>query len=163
MSHSMQPRFETLAEKKLVGRRIRMSLANNKGSQLWGSFMPARKEIRNTIGSEIYALEVYDAGYFDSFNPAAEFDKWAAVAVGDFGDVPASMETITAAGLYAVFLHKGSASSGVKTYEYIFMNWLPNSDFLVDLRPHFAVMGEKYKGEDSASEEELWVPIKPRG
>jgi AraC family transcriptional regulator len=65
-------------------------------------------------------------------------------------------------GLYAVFVHKGAASEGPKTYQYILGAWLPNSDFKLDNRPHFAIRGEKYKSEDPDSEEELWIPIKAK-
>ena len=65
-------------------------------------------------------------------------------------------------GLYAVFLYKGKASEAPKTYQYIFGNWIPNSDHTLDDRPHFALMGKKYKNEDPNSEEELWIPIKKK-
>jgi AraC family transcriptional regulator len=67
---------------------------------------------------------------------------------------------ILSEGLYAVFIHKGPASQGEKTFRYIFNTWLPASDYLLDNRPHFEIMGEKYKNEDSLSEEEVWIPIK---
>jgi AraC family transcriptional regulator len=41
------------------------------------------------------------------------------------------------------------------------MDWLPDSGFELDNRPHFAVMGEKYKRDDDASEEEIWIPVRP--
>jgi len=123
--------------------------------------MPRRREIKNTVGLELYSIEVYKPFYFDNFNPAAEFDKWAAVEVTDFNSIPEEMETLTMPiGLYAVFIHKGPASAGPETYRYILGTWLPNSDFILDTRPHFAVMGEKYKNEDPDSEEEFWIPIK---
>ena len=65
-------------------------------------------------------------------------------------------------GLYAVFVHKGPASEGLRTYEYIFGKWLPASDFLLDDRPHFALIGKRYKHKDPNSEEEIWIPIKKR-
>jgi len=55
-----------------------------------------------------------------------------------------------------------SISEGPKTYNYIFQEWLPNSDFKLNHRPHFAVMGEKYKRNNPDSKEELWLPIKPK-
>lgn len=125
--------------------------------------MPRRKEIQNSIGAELYSIEVYPPLFYDNFNPDAEFEKWAAVEVNDFQSVPNEMERIVSPeGLYAVFIHQGAASEGPKTYQYIFAKWLPNSEFLFDNRPHFAVMGEKYKSEDPDSEEELWIPIKPK-
>jgi AraC family transcriptional regulator len=159
----MVPRIEILAEKKLVGKHIKMSFSNNKTGDLWRSFMPRRKEISNTVGSELYSVEVYDPLFFNKFKPETEFDKWAAIEVKDYDTVPEEMETITLPrGLYAVFIHKGPASTGPNTYQYIFGTWLPGSDFLLDSRPHFAIMGEKYKKEDPDSEEEVWIPIRPK-
>ena len=43
----MTPRIETIDEKKLVGKKLIMSYANYTIGQLWGSFMPRRKEITN--------------------------------------------------------------------------------------------------------------------
>ena len=106
--------------------------------------MPRRKEIQNNLGTELYSIEVYAPFYFNNFNPDAEFEKWAATEVTDFQTIPIEMETITLPnGLYAVFVHKGPANNGPKTYQFIFGTWLPNSDFFLDIRPHFAIMGQK--------------------
>jgi AraC family transcriptional regulator len=71
------------------------------------------------------------------------------------------METIVfPSGLYAVFLHKGPASTASKTYRYIYQKWVSNSEFSIDDKPHFAIMGEKYKPTSQDSEEEIWIPIK---
>lgn len=159
----MEPRIEKLTEKKIVGKRITTSFSINRTKELWQSFMPIRKEIKNNIGSELYSIEVYPESHFINFNPNNEFEKWAGAEVTDFLSVPTNMETIVIpTGLYAVFIHKGPASNGHKTYQYIFADWLPKSEYLLDNRPHFAVMGEKYKHEDPTSEEEIWIPIKPK-
>jgi len=159
----LEPRIEILPEKKLVGKRLKMSFSNIRTGELWRNFMPRRKEINNAIGCELYSVEVYGPHFFSNFNPEREFDKWAAIEVTDFETVPEEMETIILPnGLYAVFLHKGDASTGPKTYRYIFETWLPDSDFLLVNRPHFALMGEKYKNEAPDSEEEIWIPVKPK-
>jgi AraC family transcriptional regulator len=158
----MQPRIETLPEKKFIGKKIMTSFSNNKTFELWKSFMPCLREIQNNVGSELYSIEVYEPSFFETFNPEAKFEKWAAVEVTHFDTIPGNMETITSPeGLYAVFIHKGSAIEGRKTYQYIFSNWLPQSEFKLDTRPHFAVMGSKYRNDDPESEEELWIPIVP--
>ncbi len=157
----MTPTFHTLSTKRFIGHKISMSYAENKTFQLWNGFMPKRKQIEDTIGDELYSIEVYPPGYFHQFNPTATFEKWAAVEVPDFDNVPSGMETlIVPEGKYAVFIHRGAASEGPKTYQYIFSEWIPNSEYEVDDRPHFAVMGEKYKHDSSDSEEEIWVPIR---
>ncbi|MDN3672261.1 GyrI-like domain-containing protein [Flavobacterium branchiarum] len=159
----MEPRIEKLTEKKIVGKRITTSFSINRTKELWQSFMPNRKEIKNNVSLKLHSIEVYPESHFVNFNPKNEFEKWAGVEVTDFHSVPADMETITIpSGLYVVFIHKGPASNGHKTYQYIFADWLPKSEYLLENRPHFAVMGEKYKHEDPTSEEEIWIPIKQK-
>ena len=127
--------------------------------------MPRRKEITNCLSSDLFSLQIYPVlFYFQNFNPAIRFEKWAAVEVSDFELVPDNMESIILqGGLYAVFIHKGAASEGPKTFRYIFGTWLPDSDYLPDDRPHFEILGEKYKNNDPDSEEEIWIPIKHKG
>jgi AraC family transcriptional regulator len=159
----MEPRIETLAEKKLIGMRIKMSFSNNKTFELRKNFMPRRKEVTNSVTTDLFSIQVYDQNYdFNIFDPEAEFEKWAAIEVSDFNLIPYDMEPfILAGGLYAVFIHKGAASNGPKTFKYIFGTWLPGSDYILDHRPHFEILGQKYINEDPASEEEVWIPIKP--
>ncbi len=156
----MEPSIEVLTAKKLIGNRLTMSLANNKTGELWRGFMPRRKEIQNNLTSDLISMQVYDRPVdFSDFNQ--EFDKWAVVEVADFDSVPVGMETFTLpGGLYAVFHYKGS-SMDTRIFQYIFGTWLPNSDYILDNRPHFEVLGEKYKNADPDSEEDIWIPIKP--
>jgi AraC family transcriptional regulator len=91
----MEPRIEVIAEKKLVGKRLTMSLAKDRTSELWRTFMARRKEVQNTTGTALYSMHVYSPRHFDVFDPSKEFEKWAAVEVIDFGAVPNAMETFT--------------------------------------------------------------------
>jgi AraC family transcriptional regulator len=159
----MEPRFQESAELLLIGKRIRMSLTVNRTYELWKDFMPERARVPNQVGRELYSAEVYPSGFFISFDPGAEFEKWAAVHVNSPEEVPEGMESLVIpAGLYAVFIHRGPASEGPVTYRYIFENWLPASGFNLDDRPHFALMGEKYRKDSPDSEEEIWIPVRPR-
>jgi AraC family transcriptional regulator len=158
----MIPVIKIIPEKKLIGQHIKMTFADNKTFELWKNFMPRRKEIKNNLTAELFSMQVYDESFdFKNFNMEAVFEKWAAVEVSDFDIVPAEMETYTlAGGLYAVFFHKGPASEGARTFQYIFGTWLPASDYVLDNRAHFEILGEKYKNNDPDSEEEVWIPIK---
>jgi AraC family transcriptional regulator len=157
----MEYRIEILAEKKLVGKRIIMTFSDNKTGELWKNFMPGRKEIRNNIGTELYSMQLYAPTFFDHFNPDVAFEKWATMEVTDFESIPAGMLSFTLpGGLYAVFSYKGAASNGGNAFQYILGSWLPISGYQLDNRPHFEVLGEKYKNEDPESEEEIWIPVK---
>ena len=158
----MTPRIEMLPERKLVGQRIWMSIANDKTPELWRGFMPRRKEVLNPLTTNLFCLQAFDASLeFKDYNQDTEFDKWAAIEVADFDAVPADMETYTLpGGLYAVFLHKGAAATGAATFKYIYETWLPTSDYIFDNRAQFEILGEKYKNNDPTSEEEIWIPVK---
>ena len=83
------------------------------------------------------------------------------IEVTDFDNVPPSLETfVIPSGQYAVFIHKGDTKEFYKTSQYIYGTWLPNSNFVLDDRPHFEILGEKTKNDDPNSEEEVWIPIK---
>ena len=139
-----------------------MSLANNKTGELWKNFAPRRREITNNLTNDFISMQIYTPTYFADFKPTNEFEKWASVEVTDFNNVPGDMETfILAGGLYAVFDYKGS-SNDPSIFQYIFGTWLPGSGYALDGRPHFEVLGEKYKNNDPTSEEEIWIPIKAR-
>ena len=156
---TMHPRIVTIKEKKLIGKKLSMSLAENKTAELWRSFMPFRKEIKNTITMDLISMQVYNEPLRIG-DLTQTFVKWAAIEVDDFIHIPAAMETlILEAGLYAVFSYKG-LSTNPEIFYYIFGTWLPNSEFVLDNRPHFEVLGEKYKNGDPNSEEEIWIPIK---
>lgn len=158
----MTPEIIILTEKMLIGKRIKMCLSDDKTLELWKSFMPRRKEISTKLGSELFSIQIFgDNQNFANFNPQTVFEKWAAVEVSDFESIPDEMETlIIPGGLYAVFLYRGSSVAAGKTFQYIFESWLPNSTYSLDKRPHFEIMGEKYKNNDPDSEEEIWIPIK---
>jgi AraC family transcriptional regulator len=160
----MYSRIEILAEKKLVGKRLRMNMADNKTQELWKSFMPGRKEIRNSLSNDLFSLQVYEASFdFIHFDPHVQFEKWAAIEVADFKTIPEGMEAYALpGGLYAVFIHKGGPKNGPETFRYIYNTWLPVSGYALDNRPHFEILGDKYRQDDPASEEEIWIPIKPK-
>lgn len=158
----MAPRIEILKEKKLVGLHLAMSLSDNKTTALWKRFMPRRAEITHQVTSDLISMQLYSPLYFANFNPGTEFTKWAAVEVSTFESIPQGMETfLLTGGLYAVFDYKGHPNDGT-IFKYIFGTWLPESTYTLDERPHFEVLGEKYKNNDPTSEEEIWIPIKPK-
>ncbi|MBP6796435.1 MAG: GyrI-like domain-containing protein [Saprospiraceae bacterium] len=156
----MKPKIQTINQKKLIGKRLQMSFADYKIGELWRSFMPARKEITNNLTNDLISLVIYQPDHFTDFKPTNEFERWATVEVSSFDNVPAEMETfVLQNGLYAVFDYTG-LNTDHSIFQYILETWLPQSDYVLDNRPHFEVLGEKYKNNDPTSEEEIWIPIK---
>jgi AraC family transcriptional regulator len=156
-------RIATIQEKKLIGKRLVMSFSGDKTSELWRSFMPNRKEIHNSLGADLYSVQKYPPLFFHNFDPDAEFEKWAAMEVTGFSEIPDEMESLVIpGGLYAVFGYKGASKDAAPAFGFIFNSWLPDSGYVLDDRPHFEILGEKYKNNDPDSEEELWIPVKPK-
>jgi AraC family transcriptional regulator len=158
----MTAEITTINEKKLVGKKLIMSYANYKIGELWRSFMPRRKEITNKLTNDLLSMVIYKSNHFEEFRPTNEFERWATVEVEDLVDIPDEMETyVLSGGLYAVFHFIGSSTEINNFYQNILNVWLPNSEFVLDDRPHFEILGGKYKNNDPLSEEDIWVPIKP--
>jgi AraC family transcriptional regulator len=156
----MTPRIEILIEKRLIGKKQTMSFADFKIVELWKSFSSRRKEITNKISNDLFSVVLYHPNHFIDFKPTNEFERWATVEVETFDNVPFEMETfILQGGLYAVFEYKGLNTDN-SIFKYIFETWLPNSNYSLDNRPHFEILGKKYKNNDPLSEEEIWIPIK---
>ena len=156
----MEPEIKNIGSKKLAGKSLIMSLTENRTADLWKSFMPRQKEITNNLSNDLFSLQIYDNDYFTDFRPDRKFEKWALAEVEDFNSIPDGMKTFELpAGMYAVFKHKGT-ETGI--FNYIFSEWLPNSGFQIDNRPHFEVLGEKYRNGSPDSEEEIWIPVKPK-
>jgi AraC family transcriptional regulator len=160
----MIPRIEIIPEKKIIGKRLKMSLSEDKTYELWHGFMSERKFIKNCSTKDLISIQIYnDSLDFKDFTTNTEFEKWAAVEVSDFGEMPENMEKyILKGGLYAVFLYKGKSGDFAETFKYIFKTWLSKSEFELDKREHFELLGEKYKNNDPNSEEEVWIPIKKK-
>ncbi|EAZ95944.1 hypothetical protein FBBAL38_00955 [Flavobacteria bacterium BAL38] len=111
------------------------------------------------VGTDLYNIQI-NPDNFD-FNPNTPFVKWAAIAVSSFDFIPADMEILEISeGLYAVFNYKGNQSNAAAFFNLIYTEWLPKSDFELDNRPHFEILGTKYKNNAPDSEEEIWIPIK---
>ncbi|GET24931.1 GyrI-like domain-containing protein [Prolixibacter sp. NT017] len=156
-------RIKEIPVKKLVGKRMTMSFAENQTGELWKSFMPRRREITNNVNQDLISMQVYPAGFFRNFNPTTPFEKWAAVEVNEFNSVPEGMETyVLPEGLYVVFIYHGKASDAAPFFQHILGEWLPQSDYQLDDRPHFEILGEKYKNDSPYSEEEIWIPVKEK-
>ena len=157
----MTPVITIVKQKNLIGLKQSMSLMDNKTGLLWQTFMPRRNEVQNRIGTEFYSIQIYEKDHFINFNPQRSFVKYAMVEVANFELVPEGMETLTInEGTYAVFNYKGDASGAPKMFQYIFQTWLPSSGYMLDDRPHFEILGDKYNKDSPDSEEEIWIPVR---
>lgn len=158
----MTPKIVELEAKKLVGFSLDMTYANDKTMLLFKRFMPLKKTITNTLNTDVLALQVYNNfTSLKDFTPDTTFTKYALAEVEDFKNIPEDMEPFNLeAGLYAVFTHKGTTTQFKNTWFNIFSEWLPNSKYQLDQRPHFEVLTKDYNPNSEANTEDIWIPIK---
>lgn len=157
------PEIKITKEKIIIGLYEVMSLSENTTAMLWKRFGPRRKEIINTSCGGSYSIQVYDKSFIrGEFLPTTRFEKWAGVCVDHKDRVPKGMEVlIIPAGKWAVFQYQGMTTQFYKMARYIYEEWLPNSEYLLDHRPHFEYMPSNYLGPmHPEAQEEVWVPIK---
>lgn len=127
----MNQQIVTFPETKFIGIRLTMSFANYRIFELWSSFMPRRNEIKDSLNSNLFNVQINPENY--TFNPNQLFDKWAVVPVENFDEIPYEMKTLTIAeGLYAVFNFKGDQSKAAPFFNQIYTEWLPSSGFQLD-------------------------------
>ena len=155
----MNPQIKTFPTTKFIGKNLSFTYSDYRAFELWSSFMPRRKEVPNAIGTDLYNIQINPIGF--SFGLQEPFVKWAAVPVASFDFVPDGMETLEIPeSWYAVFHYKGDQSNAPAFFNAIYTEWLPASNYELDHRPQFEILGAKYKTNDSNSEEEIWIPVK---
>jgi len=155
----MNPQIKTFPTTKFIGKNLSFTYSDYRAFELWSSFMPRRKEVQNAIGTDLYNIQINPIGF--SFGLQEPFVKWAAVPVANFDFVPDGMETLEIPeGWYAVFHYKGYQSNAPAFFNAIYTEWLPASNYELDHRPQFEILGAKYKTNDPNSEEEIWIPVK---
>lgn len=158
------PRISTSAEIKLVGLSATMSMADPAMRRLWQRFRPRVREIPDRASRDFISMRIYDPPLETAPRMDSRFVQWAAVEVTGFGHVPAPLRTHTVpSGLYAVYVHHGTADGFAGTARLIFGEWLPSSPYRLAPRPFFEVLGPDYRPDDPDATEEIWIPIRERG
>jgi len=155
----LNPTIKTFPATKFIGMHSIFSYSDYRAFELWSSFMPKKKEIQNTINSNLFNIQINPENF--DFHPNTPFVKWAAVEVSSFNVIPSEMEPLEIdSGLYVVFKYKGNQSNAANFYRKIYTEWFPSSKYELENRPQFEILGDKYKRNDPNSEEEIWIPIK---
>lgn len=153
-----QPAFQ------ITGHAVKQSFAQDRTFELWSGFMPVRHQVCADADAPLVSLQRYPTNF--SFAPPdleTSFEKWAGCITPDGFQAADGFETLhIPSGTYAVFLHRGPASGAARTFGYIFSQWLPDSGYEIDVRPHFEILDKRYKHNQPDSEEEVFIPIKLR-
>jgi AraC family transcriptional regulator len=161
LQHRKEPEYRRTDALLVVGKRVSMSLQDDKTPALWRSFMPLRHAIAGRLDTNVYNIQRYPVP-IHQLGPETIFEKWAGVVVADDATVlPDCLESLTIpAGEYLVFLHRGGPATFAETAAYIYGQWIPASEYTCDERPHFERMEESWNALDPDAEEEVWIPVR---
>jgi len=155
---TMHPNIKEFSERKIIGITTTiLKHEQHKIRELWQQFMPRKHDIQSLSSQELIAMQIFNLE--ENGTPREAFEIWACAEVMDFDTIPNHMKAYTIpSGTYAIFPHKGMDAGS--TYQNIMSEWLPTSGYEIDNRPHFQVMGEKYKNGSADSEEDFYVPVR---
>jgi len=158
----MEVRIENIAEIKLAGMKANMQMSDNKTFELWHKFMSHKKYILNNISEDLYSVQLFNPELkLENFNQNTYFTKWAAIEVADFETIEPFFETlIIPNSMYASYLFIGTPDQFPASFQQFISNWLMPSQYILDERPHFQIMGKNYRNNDPNSEEMVFIPIK---
>ncbi|OBX23857.1 MULTISPECIES: GyrI-like domain-containing protein [Bizionia] len=147
----------------IIGNKSELSfLTNGEGTgSLARQFMPRLQEITNRVGTYSFSIQNYKYFNIKTMTPETLFEKWIGVAVSNVDTIPESMESlIIAGGDFLVFPFQGSVADFIKFWQQLHNEWLPNSIYQLDNRPHFEKLPAGYNPMRDDNQEEIWIPIK---
>lgn len=145
----------------LMGKSVTMSFVNHKTQDLWQSFRSDITRLGIAIKTPFINLHDYPKDFsFSAFNPSKEFEKWALLEVQENVAIPKDfVKFVLEEGYYATFEYQGLAKDCQMQIQKVFTQWLPNSGYQLDNRPHFEALGEGYHPLDANSRERIFIPI----
>ncbi len=146
-------------EKLLVG--ISFFYSNNKEindlSKEWNLFMNEVGTIKNVTKPKKY----YQLQYWSDNQDLDGMFFFIGIEVLKLEDInPLFVLKTIPAGNYLRFIHKGLANKVGYTYKYIYNQFLPNTNYILNKPFNFEYYGEKYSGPfNEKSESEIYIPI----
>lgn len=157
----MQPRIVKKETFKLVGLELITTPKENQDKQtigqLWKQFNPICSTIPNRISPD---AAIGLCRHIDtSFDENTNFSYIAGVEVSGFEAIPEGLATrIVPEGTYAVFTHKGPVSELAKTYNYIYSEWLPSSQYELAAHDDFEYYDSRFNNSEN-SEMDIYIPL----
>ena len=113
--------------------------------------------IKNVIKPERY----YQVQYWSDNQDLDGMYFFTGIEVSKLEDInPLFVVKTIPAGKYLRFIHKGLANKVGYTYKYIYNQFLPNTDYVLNKPFNFEFYGEKCLGPyNENSESEIYIPI----
>ncbi len=150
-------RFESLKPTRLTGLFVENpDFSPEETSALWRGFRGRLDELELEKGASLFSLQIYSG-----IKAGEIHQRWAAAESPSV--LPAGMHQMEIpVGLYAVFLYRGGMAGFEAFLRDAIFQKLPALSLDLDDRPHFQLLGEGFNPFSESSEEEVWIPVRPR-
>ncbi|MCF7919262.1 MAG: effector binding domain-containing protein [Candidatus Cloacimonetes bacterium] len=145
---------------KVIGMKVVTTQKNNTIPQLWDKFNARWNEVEN-IAIKGVCVGICPHVDTSDFDENTQFAYISGMLVENFEKVPPGMETLDIpAQKYAVFTHKGALDTLNATYQYIYAEWLPNSEYELAAAAEIEWYDDRFKFGAADSEFDIYVPVK---
>lgn len=147
------PRYETVAERRIVGLSARYSFETNGGiPSQWVAFLAEADAHDLPLSGQSFGV-CFDASEDGAFSYLAGVESTTRRIPMGFGSV------VIPAGRYAVFTHHGPAATLRHTVAAIWGRYLPNAAIQTAGGPDFELYPAGYDPAAPGSKVEIWIPI----
>jgi len=154
----LSPRMEHKEEFTVVGLAGQFTMENNSIPQLWDDFNQKMHQIPNARCEACYGVCFYDKDY----EKDGSFTYMAGMAVTQVLLPQGMISRTIPANEYAVFEHHGALDTLGQTYDQIYREWLPGSDYEFANQDDFEVYDERFEFGKPESVMEIWIPVKKK-
>lgn len=160
---TIKPHIVELDKITVAGIRGETSTLDNVLADLWNrlfeicSQIPASPEARRFGICETDRTKTYI-----SKDGNVAFSEIVGIEVDGLGQLPEGVDTkIIPGGRYAVFTHRGTVDTLIKTYDYIWGSWILFTKETLDDREDFEIYDERFLGADNADTQiDIYIPVK---
>jgi AraC family transcriptional regulator len=157
----LSPRFEHKDAFTVVGIARQFNMSNNTIPLLWNEFNQRREEIKHAICEAAVGVCYYDSSYNSC--PDKAFTYMAGYCVSSADDLPEGMVSRTIPACeFAVFEHRGALDTLQQTYDHIFREWMPTSEYEMVEQDDFEWYDDRFEFGASDSIMEIWIPVKKK-
>lgn len=149
------PRLESGRRLLIAGIGARYTCEASAGiPSQWQRFLPHLDHIPGQIARTAYGVSC-------NSDDAGSFDYVCGVEVKDFLRIPADWSRVRIAEQkYAVFAQRDHISTIRSTWNTIWNEWLPNSEYEMADAPDFERYGEHFNSTTGTGGFEIWIPVK---
>ncbi|SDE57919.1 transcriptional regulator, AraC family [Fontibacillus panacisegetis] len=160
---TIKPRIVEIDKIFVAGIRGETSILHNILPDLWNRLFEIRNQIPTSYEARRFGICETDRTKTNiSKDGNVTFSETVGIEVDNFQCLPRNVNTkIIPGGRYAVFTHKGTVATLIKTYDYLWGSWVLFTKETLDEREDFEIYDKRFLGADNVdSQIDIYIPIK---